>query len=373
MFFSVLGGEDRERAAASLERASGYLRGEVGRRCRLRYAPSSSSCGPVPRTGRAGRGDPGGSCPPKTKSREPGADPARYLFLIDKPPGSPPTTSWSGPAARPPCRASATAGPSIRWPRTAPPLRGGGRAPPELLHADGQVLRGGIRLGHATTTFDREGEVSAPPAGTGDSREAIEEAAASFRGEFLQSPPPFSAKKVGGRKFYEMAREGRACRRCPRRSASRRWSWAAAGRALPFTVSCSSGTYIRSIAAELGERLACGGHLETLRRTRIGEFAIADAVPLEAFERMTPAERLEAPHAIPLGSVRFPFERVRLASLEAWKIRRGQAIAARGWRRAEGDWVTLVGQSDEIVALGQIAPAGTHKVSFIRPRIVLAD
>jgi hypothetical protein len=88
---------------------------------------------------------------------------------------------------------------------------------------------------------------------------------------------------------------------------------------------------------------------------------------------MTPEQRLEPPHAIPLGSVRFPFERVRLASLEAFKIRRGQAIAARGVTAREGDWVTLVGQSDEIVALGQIAPAGTHKVSFIRPRIVLGE
>ena len=173
---------------------------------------------------------------------------------------------------------------------------------------------------------------------------------------------------------YEMARRGETVPSLPKkvRVSALEFGPLQDG-ALPFTVSCSSGTYIRSIAAELGERLACGGHLETLRRTRIGEFAIADAVPLEAFERMTPAERLEAPHAIPLGSVRFPFERVRLASLEAWKIRRGQAIAARGVAAREGDWVTLVGQSDEIVALGQIAPAGTHKVSFIRPRIVLAD
>jgi tRNA pseudouridine55 synthase len=145
------------------------------------------------------------------------------------------------------------------------------------------------------------------------------------------------------------------------------------GGRLPFTVSCSSGTYIRSIAAEMGEQLGCGGHLEALRRTRIGEFGIDDALALEAFERMAPAERLASPHAVPLSDVRFPFERVRLASLEAWKIRRGQAIAARGVAAREGDWVTLVGPADEMVALGQIAPAGTHKVSFIRPRIVLAE
>lgn len=234
---------------------------------------------------------------------------------------------------------------------------------------------GTIRLGLATTTFDREGEPTGPSRPVaGVSLASIESAAASFRGEFLQSPPPFSAKKVGGRKFYEMARRGEPVPLLPKtvRVSKLEFGELREDR-LPFAVACSSGTYIRSIAAELGERLGCGGHLETLRRTRIGEFHVADAVPLERFEGMDTGARLAAPHAFPLASVRFPFERVRLASLEAWKIRRGQAIAARGVAAREGDWVTLVGPSDEMVALGQIATTRTNKVSFIRPRIVLGD
>jgi tRNA pseudouridine55 synthase len=234
---------------------------------------------------------------------------------------------------------------------------------------------GVIRLGVATTTFDREGEPTGPERPTaGIRREDIESAAAAFRGEFLQAPPSFSAKKVGGRKFYEMARRGEAVPVLPKRVRVSSLEFGLLeGHRLPFRVSCSSGTYIRSIAADLGNLLGCGGHLETLRRTRIGEFSLADSVTLERFEAMEPPERLEGAHAVPLASVRFPFERVRLASLEAWKIRKGQAIAARGVAAREGDWVTLVGPSDEMVALGQVAPAGTHKVSFIRPRIVLAD
>lgn len=299
-----------------------------------------------------------------------------YLFLIDKPTGV--TSHDVVERAR-----RATGLPRIGHSGTLDPMAtgllllcaGGAARLQSFFTRMDKSYEGRIRLGHATTTFDREGEASGPSRPTDSvTRQAIEEAAASFRGEFLQSPPPFSAKKVGGRKFYEMARRGETVPLLPKkvRVSSLEFGPLQDG-ALPFTVSCSSGTYIRSIAAELGERLACGGHLETLRRTRIGEFAITDAVTLEAFEKMTPSERLEAPHAMPLGSVRFPFERVRLASLEAWKIRRGQAIAARGVTAREGDWVTLVGQSDEIVALGQIAPAGTHKVSFIRPRIVLAE
>jgi hypothetical protein len=88
---------------------------------------------------------------------------------------------------------------------------------------------------------------------------------------------------------------------------------------------------------------------------------------------MAPGERLEPPHAIPLARVPFPFERVRLASLEAWKIRKGQSIPARGVSSREGDWVALVGPSDEMVALGQVTPIGTRGVALIRPKLVLAE
>jgi tRNA pseudouridine55 synthase len=142
---------------------------------------------------------------------------------------------------------------------------------------------------------------------------------------------------------------------------------------LSFSISCSSGTYIRSIASELGEKLGCGAHLESLRRTRIGQFDVSDAVGLERFEAMTGAERLSPPHAVPLARVAFPFERVRLASLETWKIRKGQSIPARCVVSREGDWVTLVGPSDEMVALGQVTPMGNRGVALIRPKLVLAE
>lgn len=238
-----------------------------------------------------------------------------------------------------------------------------------------KTYEGVIRLGRATTTYDREG------AAVGEDRDAsavtpqdIETAAAVFRGEFLQTPPPYSAKKVGGRKFYELARKGEAVPTLPKKVRVSELSFGTlAGGLLPFSISCSSGTYIRSIANELGERLGCGAHLASLRRTRIGEFSVADAVPLDRFESLSPAERLAAPHAIPLARVPFPFPRVQLASLEAWKIRRGQAVPARGVPGGEGDWVMLVGPSNDMLALGQVNPIGDRGVSLIKPRIVLAD
>jgi tRNA pseudouridine55 synthase len=232
---------------------------------------------------------------------------------------------------------------------------------------------GAIRLGRATTTYDREGESIGPEgdsSGVSDAR--IEAAAEAFRGEFLQSPPPYSAKKIGGRKFYEMARKGETVPSLPKkvRVSDLRFG-PLEGSRLPFSISCSSGTYIRSIASELGEKLGCGAHLDTLRRTRIGEFPVSDAVPLARFETLSPAERLAPPHAIPLSRVPFPFPRVQLASLEAWKIRRGQAVPARGISAREGDWVTLVGPADDMLALGQVNPIGDRGISLIKPKIVL--
>jgi tRNA pseudouridine55 synthase len=232
-----------------------------------------------------------------------------------------------------------------------------------------------IRLGRATTTYDREGESVGPERDVAGIRhEDVEAAAEAFRGEFLQSPPAYSAKKVGGRKFYEMARKGESVPVVPKkvRVSELTFGELKDGR-LPFTISCSSGTYIRSIASELGEKLGCGAHLESLRRTRIGQFHASDAATLEAFEAMTPAERMAPPHAVSLSRVQFPFERVRLASLETWKIRKGQSIPARGVASREGDWVALVGPSDEMVALGQVTPMGNRGVALIRPKLVLAE
>jgi tRNA pseudouridine55 synthase len=232
---------------------------------------------------------------------------------------------------------------------------------------------GVIRLGRATATYDREGETVGPEReASGVTAAAIEEAAGAFRGEFLQAPPPYSAKKVGGRKFYEMARKGESVPSLPKKVRVERLEFGKpVDGAVAFSISCSSGTYIRSIANELGEKLGCGAHLEALRRTRIGTFRAEDAMPLERFEALPPADRLASPHAVPLARVAFPFPRVQLASLEAWKIRRGQAVPARGVHAREGDWVTLVGPSDDMLALGQVNPIGDRGIAMIKPRIVL--
>jgi tRNA pseudouridine55 synthase len=306
------------------------------------------------------------------------ADPLRrgYLFLLDKPEGL--TSHDVVERVR-----NATGVSRIGHSGTLDPMAtgllllcaGGAARLQGFFTLLDKTYEGTIRLGRATTTYDREG------AAVGEDRDAssvtadaIEHAAAAFRGEFLQTPPPYSAKKIGGRKFYELARKGEVVPTLPKKvRVSELVFGPRTGDTVPFSISCTSGTYIRSIANELGQRLSCGAHLASLRRTRIGNFSAADAIALDRFESLSPAERLAPPHAVPLSRVPFPFPRVQLASLEAWKIRRGQAVPARGVPGAEGDWVTLVGPSNDMLALGQINPIGDRGVSLIKPRIVLAD
>lgn len=297
-----------------------------------------------------------------------------FLLLIDKP---------SGPTSHDvvECVRRALALPRIGHSGTLDPMAtgllllcaGGAARLQGFFTRMDKSYEGTIRLGRATTTYDREGEaVGAARDASRVSREDVEAAAAAFRGEFLQAPPPYSAKKVGGRKLYELARKGESVAVAPKKVCVSELSFGEPreGR-LPFSISCTSGTYIRSIASELGEKLGCGAHLEVLRRTRIGDFRVADALPLATFERMPDEERLESPHAVALKRVPFPFERVRVASLEAWKLRKGQSIPLRSLAAREGDWVTLVGPGDEMVALGQVTPIGHGGVSLVRPKIVL--
>lgn len=234
--------------------------------------------------------------------------------------------------------------------------------------------QGEMTLGRATDTYDREGEtIFESPGPVHVSAEDVEREAGRFRGEFDQAPPPFSAKKVGGRKFYELARRGEAVPAVAKRVtvSALKIELVAADR-LRFSLDCSSGTYVRSIAHEMGSALGCGAHLSQLRRSRIGDFDIRDSVTLAQFEEMTDDLRVAPPKTIPLSRIPFPFPRMTVAALEASKLQRGQPVPARVDGVA-GQWVALESVGGELIALGQVSPIGTGRIAMIRPRIVLAE
>lgn len=154
-----------------------------------------------------------------------------------------------------------------------------------LLDAD-KAYDATVLLGVTTTTADAEGEVLARcPVGASD--EAIEAAVARLRGDIEQVPPMYSALKHHGKALYEYAREGVEIPREPRRVTIH--SLECLGRegdSLQIRVACSKGTYVRTLASDLGAMLGCGAHLTALRRTRIGPFDLAGTVTLGDFEAM---------------------------------------------------------------------------------------
>jgi tRNA pseudouridine55 synthase len=140
-----------------------------------------------------------------------------------------------------------------------------------------KTYEGTARLGMETDTLDADGEVVATAAV--DVTEAgVREAFAALTGEILQTPPAYSAVKVGGTPLYKQARAGRPAVAEPRTVRVDAFDLVALrGEEVDFRVTCSSGTYVRSLLADAGRALGCGAHLTRLVRTRIGPFAVSDA------------------------------------------------------------------------------------------------
>jgi tRNA pseudouridine55 synthase len=168
-----------------------------------------------------------------------------------------------------------------------------------------------VRFGMATPTYDAEGRAAgsgaAPSAAevaavAGLDPPGIRKALAAFEGRFLQTPPPFSAKKVGGTPAYKLARQKKPVDVKPVEVTVREIEVRGYADGLAeVRLVCSSGFYVRSLAHDLGQRLGCGAHLDGLRRTRVGELTLDDAVLLEALavegvevaeRRMIPMDRL---------------------------------------------------------------------------------
>jgi tRNA pseudouridine55 synthase len=159
-----------------------------------------------------------------------------------------------------------------------------------LLHLP-KVYEGTGRLGIETTTLDAEGEVTRRSE-VGVSEQELRAAMDGFVGDIEQVPPAYSAVKVGGRKLYEAARHGRAVEAAPRRVRVEAFDLLRLdGPLFDFRVRCSSGTYVRSLVADVGGRLQCGAHLVALRRTAIGPHRVETAAPPDAPGSLLALER----------------------------------------------------------------------------------
>lgn len=161
------------------------------------------------------------------------------------------------------------------------------------LQGCAKTYTGRVRLGEVTDTWDAQGEVIASADPSSVTREAIAAAIPAFEGKMIQQVPPYSAVRVGGRQLYKMARRKEAMP-VVKREVELRWlSWEWAPPFIDFAIECAGGTYIRSVAHELGAALGCGGHLAALRRTRVAGWKVEDAATAE-FLRSAPREAVVA-------------------------------------------------------------------------------
>lgn len=241
-----------------------------------------------------------------------------------------------------------------------------------------------IRLGYATDTGDRTGTPIHGPHGSADpirtgrwSQEEIEQALASLRGWIDQVPPMYSAKKIGGKKLYELARRGEEVKRepvqvCIHELAAIRPDGELIKDNLDGTfdfhvrVVCSAGTYVRVLAEDLGKRLSVGAHLAELRRTRVGDFTITDAVPLEQLKTSFGEEAIGTILLRPSAALsRLHF--VHLSGEEVRRARHGMEVKVGETTWSDGEKVKMCDDKDHLIAIGDF-DATTRR---LHPSVVL--
>jgi tRNA pseudouridine55 synthase len=182
-----------------------------------------------------------------------------------------------------------------------------------------------VAWGAETNTDDAEGEIVAR-SDVVPSREAIETLLPRFTGAIEQVPPRFSAIKIGGERAYDLAREGESVELSARPVEIHRLGLVAHdGNRSVLEAECGKGTYVRSLARDLGRALGCLGHVSALRRTRVGPFTEADAVPLAALGEAEPGTALH-PVATALGDL----SSVAVSRDAASRLMRGQPAILRG-------------------------------------------
>jgi tRNA pseudouridine55 synthase len=216
-----------------------------------------------------------------------------------------------------------------------------------LLDADKRYVAT-VRFGITTTTHDAEGEVVArKPIAFANAE--LDAALRRFTGTILQTPPAHSALKFEGRPHYEYARQGIDVPRTPREvtiHALRLLDWQAPNAVLD--VACSKGTYIRALAADLGEALGCGAHLVALRRTASGGFDVDDAVTIDALDAMDTSTRDRCLKPVDVLVAHLPA--LRLGDIEARRFLHGAPVDTPASR----DGIAAVFDDRQLIGVAEI-------------------
>jgi len=238
-----------------------------------------------------------------------------------------------------------------------------------------KTYEGAIQFGWATDSYDATGEPAGEPVEANVEHIDFEPLLAKFRGEMEQMPPQFSAKKVGGVRAYELARKGQIAALTPKHVTVYEFEiTSVTGSTAQFRVRSSAGTYVRSLAHDLGVAAGVPAHLKDLRRTLIGNFRVADSLSYERLEEAPIDELLAAPHFQSLSNIDLPLEKLRIDWGQQGKMMRGQGvIMTPSVPVQKGDLLALGNPHDQLIAIGEVVnvlrDGGPVEV---RPKVVLA-
>ncbi len=215
----------------------------------------------------------------------------------------------------------------------------------------------GIKLGITTTTEDITGEITSEYKGELPSFEEFAKIAKSFEGEIMQVPPMYSALKVGGVKLLDLAREGVTIERNARKVSIYSCEPLEKDGEFFLDVSCSRGTYIRTLCADIGEKLGCGAVMSSLSRTEVGVFKQEDAITFDELNDMTREEILS--HLIPVEKMFMHLPEARMDAFFNRLYFHGEKIRLRKLRGISGETGQLFRVYDDegFYSLGEIVEA----------------
>lgn len=217
-----------------------------------------------------------------------------------------------------------------------------------------------VRFGVRTDTADSEGQIIAEKSVDGVDETNVVNALSQFRGHIEQLPPMYSALKHNGQPLYKLARAGQEVARKPRPVTIHQLELVAFnGDVATLDIRCSKGTYVRTIADDLGETLGCGAHVTRLRRTVAGSFTLSDCITLEALEALAEEQGVEAVESLlkPADQAISDWPAVNLPAASAGFIKHGQPVMVTGLP-AVGTLVRLYDEEDRFFGIGEVADDG---------------
>lgn len=234
-----------------------------------------------------------------------------------------------------------------------------------------KLYEGTVQFGQQTDTYDAAGKVVAEGSVASLNQRAVSAAMEAFVGKHEHLTPPYSARKIAGVKSYERARRGE---KIPE---SRKEVTVYEYRSIrdldedatfEFRLACSSGTYARGLAHELGLRLGCGAHLAALRRLKVGEFDVDDSATLETLEATEDIDTLSS--WISFDAIPLPFEEIEVDIQQEHRIQHGQTALVRDLDSGEGDWVRISTRQGHFLAVASVVEQIGTGVAVLQPRIV---